>query len=121
MNRVHSIEYKSQEIIVLDLSGIQDPAEALAPIEQMRELVAGRDDASVLTLTNVAGLAVDEKLATALWDLLKANKKQVRAGAVVGISSDAQRDLLDLLTHQSRRELERFDDEVAAKDWLVEQ
>lgn len=56
-----------------------------------------------------------------MWDLLKANKKQVRAGAVVGISSDAQRDLLDLLTHQSRRELERFDDEVAAKDWLVEQ
>lgn len=121
MNRVRTIEHKGQPLLVLDLSGIQNTDDALAPIEQMRETVASQSEGSVLTLTVVSGAAFDERLATALWELLRANKKHVRAGAVVGVTSDAQRDLFDLVTHQARRDLELFDEKEAAMDWLVEQ
>jgi hypothetical protein len=121
MKRVRTIEHNAQQILVLDLSGIENTDDALAPIAEMRELVTSAPEGSVLTLTDVAGAPIDEKLAAALWELLKANKKHVRAGAVVGVTSDMQRDLFDLVTHQARRDLELFDDVEVAKDWLVEQ
>lgn len=121
MNRVYTIEHKERQILVLDVSGIQKTEDALTPIEEMRDAVTTAPEGSLLTLTYVRGTAFDERLATALWELLKANKKHVRAGAVVGVTSDAQRDLFDLVTHQARRDLELFDDDEAAKDWLVEQ
>jgi hypothetical protein len=50
---------------------------------------------------------------------LRHNKPYVLAGAVVGVLSEEQETLYNLLTHQARRELPTFDSLDEAKAWLV--
>ena len=71
--------------------------------------------------TDVTDATIEASVAEALWKLLRANKPHVRAGAVVGIVTEEQRMVFDLVTHQSKRRMEVFDDVERAKDWLVEQ
>ncbi len=83
-------------------------------------MIAAIPERTGLTLTDVTDATFDVKVAEALWKLLRANKPHVRAAAVVGIGTEEQRMLFDLVTHQSRRRMEVFDDVERAKDWLVE-
>ena len=120
MERTRFIEHEGIQIVFVDFAGLGDKAEALAAIAESRAFVAQQPERSLLTLTDVTGMDFDEEVATALWELLRHNKKHVRAGAVVGLSGERQQILYDLLTHQARRDLPLFDTADEAKTWLAE-
>ena len=120
MERTRFIEHEGQQLLFVDFAGLTDKAEALAAIAASRAFVAGQPEASLLTLTDVTDMEFDEEIAKALWDLLRHNKKHVRAGAVMGLTGERQEDLYDLLTHQARRDLPVFEAAEEAKAWLVE-
>jgi hypothetical protein len=119
MERTRFVEHAGQQLLLVDFAGLTDKGEALAAIAASRALVAGQPEASLLTLTDVTDMEFDEEIAKALWELMRHNKKHVRAGAVVGLSGERQQDLYDLLTHQARRELPVFETPEEAKAWLV--
>ncbi len=119
MERTRFVEHEGQQLLFVDFAGLTDKADALAAIAESRAFVAQRPEASLLTLTDVTDMEFDEEIAKALWDLLRHNKKHVRAGAVVGLSGEQQQDLYDLLTHQARRDLPVFETAEEAKAWLV--
>jgi hypothetical protein len=121
MERVRTFDHRGTEIVYLDFSGVQDAAEAQAIMDTAQTVISTLPERTGLTLTDVTDAIFDAKVAEALWKLLRADKPHVRAGAVVGIGTDEQRMLFDLVTHQSRRRMEVFDDAERAKDWLVEQ
>jgi hypothetical protein len=121
MERIRILDHHGAEIVYLDFTGLDDAAAATAVMDAARARVSAMPEKSALTLTDVTNATFDAKVAEALWKLLRANKPHVRAGAVVGIGTEEQRMLFDLVTHQSRRRMEVFDDIERAKDWLAEQ
>jgi hypothetical protein len=121
MERVRTLDHRGAEIMYLDFSGLQDGAAAQEVMDAAQAAITSRPEKTALTLTDVTGATFDAQVAEALWKLLRANKPHVRAGAVVGMATEEQRMLFDLVTHQSRRRLEAFDDVERAKDWLAEQ
>lgn len=119
MERVRFIEYKSTALLSIDFSGLGPGDLMLEAIAAAREFVASQPEHSLLTLTDVTGADFDEKTAMALWDLLRHNRRFVRAGAVVGLRGKQQLDLYRLLMHQTRRRLAAFETTDEAKDWLA--
>ena len=121
MDRIRTVDHRGTEIVYLDFSGLTTHADAQFVLDRAQELIASKPEHSVLTLTDVTDATFDAKLAEGLWKLLRANKPHVVAGAVVGIGTEEQQMLFELVTHQARRTMEAFDDVDRAKDWLVEQ
>lgn len=121
MERIRTVEHRGTEIVCLDFSGLTSQAEAQFVLQAAQDLIASKPEQSVLTLTDVTDAMFDAKLAEGLWKLLRANKPHVVAGAVVGIGSEEQQMLFDLVTHQARRRMEVFGDVGDAMDWLVDQ
>ena len=121
MARTRFVEHEGRQILFVDFAGLSDEAEALAAIAESRAFVAQQPEGALLTLTDVTDMQFDETVAKALWELMRHNKKRVRAGAVVGLSGERQEDLYELLTHQARRDLPVFETAEEAKAWLVEQ
>ncbi len=119
MERTRFVEHEGRQILFIDFSGLTEKADTLAAITASQAFVARQPEGSLLTLTDVTDMDFDEEIATALWGLLRHNKKYVRAGAVVGLSAGRQTDLYDLLTHQARRELPVFETAEEAMHWLV--
>jgi hypothetical protein len=119
MERTRFVEYEGLQILFVDFAGLGDKADALDAIEESRAFVAQQTEGSLLTLTDVTDMEFDEEVATALWELLRHNKRHVRAGAVVGLSGERQQILYDLLTHQARRDLPVFETAEEAKAWLA--
>jgi hypothetical protein len=119
MERTRFVEHEGKQLLFVDFAGLTDKAEALAAIAESRAFVAEQPEASLLTLTDVTDMEFDEEIAKALWELMRHNKKRVRAGAVVGLSGERQQDLYDLLTHQARRDLPVFENEEEARAWLI--
>ncbi len=120
MERTRFIEHHGKRILLLDYSGIRDPAEALREIAASRAVVARQPHGSVLTLTHVQGARYNTEVVQALKELATHNQPFVRAAAVVGLSG-LQRAVYRTIQLFTRRALQPFDDLEAAKDWLVEQ
>ena len=121
MERTRFIEHEGRQVLFVDFAGLTDKGEAMAAIAESKAFVAGQPEASLLTLTDVTDMEFDEEVAKALWELMRHNKRHVRAGAVVGLAGERQQDLYDLLTHQARRDLPVFETADEAKAWLIQQ
>ena len=121
MERINFIDHNNHRILFLDFSGLQDPGVITEVIKEAKSTIAAQEKDSLLTLTDVSNMSKHPDIARALWQLLKHNKPYVRAAAVIGISSDEELSLYDLLRHQAHRKLELFQSIEQAEDWLVDQ
>src|SRR5262249_58694715 len=83
-NRVRVIE---QGIVLIDLSGIQEPDKELHHSEFARRLIATYPLGSALVLTDVTGSKISEAAVDALKKLAAHNKPFVKASALVGLSA----------------------------------
>src|SRR4030095_312603 len=79
--------HKGVRICVLDFSNISSEAEALRAIDEAKSIIGKEPHSSVYTLTDVTGSRVTHAIRNALYDLTKANKPYVVAGAVVGATA----------------------------------
>lgn len=120
MERTRFIEHRGSRILLLDYSGITDPAEALREIELSRKMVARQPPGSLLALTYVRDARYNTEIVQALKGLVEHNRPYVKASAVVGLAG-IQRAVYQTLLLFSKRVIRTFDDMEEAKDWLVEQ
>jgi hypothetical protein len=118
--RVHVLSHRGVEILQLDFADVRRTDEALDAIAEARGAITTRAPNSVRTLTVVHNSLFNVEIARALWRLARADKRYVRAAAVVGVTG-MQEVVLNLVSRMSRREFATFGDMEAAKDWLAEQ
>lgn len=119
-SRVHVMEHRGVEILRLDFSQIRRTDVALDAIAEARGAISVRPPNSVRTLVEVQASVFNVEIARALWRLARADRRNVRAAAVVGVSG-MQEAVLRLVERMSRRTFATFGDVESAKDWLADQ
>jgi hypothetical protein len=116
--RTSFIEHEGHRILLLDFSGIRDPAVALAAIAEAKAFVATQPLGSLLTITHVKGSAFMPSVVGALQDLARHDGPYTRAAAVAGMSG-IQRVALAAIELVSGRSFKVCRDVEEAKRWLV--
>lgn len=121
MNGARFIQHKGKTIVLLDFTGIQDPALGLPLIEAagrfMQALPANK---SALSCTDVTNTQYNRVVVDAFKEMSKANAPHVKASAVV-TDSTLHRAAIGMIALVSRRKLEVFETRAAALDWLATQ
>jgi len=111
------MEHRGERILRVDYSSVA-PADLVVAADQVRRIVTREPMRSVRTLT-ILHLPATAEAVSVLKECARANTPHVRASAVVGsnfwtlILSDPQM--------RGREDLQLFDDEASALDWLASQ
>ncbi|HVO17615.1 MAG TPA: hypothetical protein VMU15_00055 [Anaeromyxobacter sp.] len=111
------IQHNGKRILRLDYT-LLDPPGVIAFMEEARRLIAGEPQGSVLLLSIVPP-HISDAVVNALKGFAAHNVPFVLASAIVGATSFQKAAILLTITSRGRRNVEAFDDERQARDWLV--
>ena len=120
MERTRFVEHRGTRVLVLDYSGIRDPDEAVRCIEHSKRVVAQHPPKSLLVLTNVRDARYNAQVLQALKELAKHDEPYVKASALVGMAG-LHRIAYQAVILFTKRNIQTFDEEAQALDWLVTQ
>jgi hypothetical protein len=118
--RTRFLEHEGHRILLLDFSGIKDPAVALVAIAEAKALIAQQPPDSLLTITYIKGSAFMPSIVGALQDLARADAPYVKAAVVAGMSG-IQRVAFTAIKLVSGRTFKVCRDIEEAKQWLATQ
>ncbi len=118
--RVRFLEHRGKRILLIDFSQLKETEEILAVVEAARVVVAEQPPASLRTLTSVRGARYTPPVMDAIKALTVHNRPYVTAAAVVGMEG-MHRVLFRAVLLFSRRNIEAFDSQDEARDWLASQ
>ena len=116
-DRIHFIEHKDAQILLLDFSHATAPQMQLL-LEHVRITVAQHARESVITLADFSGATVDHAVATKIKEVLTLDRPFVKKTAWVGTESIPHA-FLENFHSFSRREIVTFKTREEAMDWLV--
>jgi SpoIIAA-like len=113
------IEHRGKKIFFQDFSGMMYDTEGVKrELTQVQVEVISQPKNSMLVLSDFR----DTNMTSELMPILNASsamtKDHIRKTAVLGVTG-VKRTLADLLTRLTGQQLKYFDEESAAKDWLV--
>ena len=115
------IEHQGVRVLLMDFTGLKDPAELLRRIAEARQFVAGQPKRKeLLTLVDVSRMRYSEPVLQAFRELTRHDEPWERAVAVCGlqgVGGIAFR-ALNLLTGSRLRGFDARDDALA---WLLKQ
>jgi hypothetical protein len=117
-DRIHFIEHKGKQILLLDFSHATAPQMQLL-LEHVRITVAQHARESLVTLADYTGATVDHAVATKIKEVLTLDRPFVKQSAWVGTESIPHA-FLENFHSFSRREIVTFKTREEAMDWLVE-
>jgi len=117
-DRIHFIEHKGSQILLLDFSHATAPQMQLL-LEHVRITVAQHARESVVTLADYTGATVDHAVATKIKEVLTFDRPFVKKTAWVG-TENIPRVFLENFHNFSQREIVTFKTREEAMDWLVE-
>jgi hypothetical protein len=120
MDRIRFIEHRQRRILYYDLRDLLDPEAALPLLDRAEELVREEIRDSVLVLMCVKNLRFNTRSVARLRAHVEHNRPYVRASAVVGMEG-LHKPIYFGVVKLTRRNIPAFDDEGAAKEWLVAQ
>ena len=110
--------YKGKEIIYSDYRGMEDDEVVAVATDIVAYLL--KLNRPTLQLTNIEGVFFTPKVLTALTTLAPKVEHLIVKDAVIGIKG-AKRILFQTYNAIIQGNAKAFDDEEAAKDWLVEE
>ena len=113
--RVYKIEHG---IVLLDFSGISNPAAERHRAEEAHALIATHPPKSVLVLTDVSGSTFDHTSIEDLRKLVERNRPYVKASALVGLSA-LTRIIFRALMALTGRDIKAFETRAQAIDYLA--
>lgn len=111
------VSHRGKSIFHIDFRGCS-AEQALPIIADAKKRVAALPPASVLVLTDITGAHYNERIVEALKGLAAANKPFVKASAVVGVTG-IRKVIFQAIKIFSSRQMDLFDTEREAKDWLA--
>jgi hypothetical protein len=116
-DRIHFIEHKGKQILLLDFSHATIPQMQLL-LEHVRMTVAQHARESVVTLADYTGAEIDHAVAMKIKEVLTLDHPFVKKTAWVGTESIPHAFLENFHTF-SRREIVTFKTREEAMEWLV--
>lgn len=117
-DRIHFIEHKSKQILLVDFS--QTTAQQmLLLLDHLRVTVAQHGRKSLLTLADYTGAEVDRAVATRIKEVLTLDSPFVKKTAWLGTETIPHAVMENFQTF-SRRSIATFKTREEALDWLVE-
>lgn len=118
MSRTKFMKHRDKMILNFDFSGLnlEDCAQVC---EYVKGMICRMPKNSVLTLVNVSDIDYNAAFRELTADLAAHNKPYVIAGAVVGVSGWRKMMFWAVTKLSGRSNLQLFDDEESAKEWLV--
>lgn len=114
------IDHGGKKIYYIDFTGSSVAAISDTVVKAKAD-IAGQPPGSVLTMTNVEGVAISQELSNLMKAFTNHNKPYVKAGAVLGVTGLKKITFNAVLIFSGRRNLHLFEDIVKAKDWLIRQ
>lgn len=112
------VQHQGVEIFEVDFQNLT-PEKALEAIAEAKKAIVTRPKGSIRAITFVANSHFDQRVNEALREFTAHNKPYVVKSAVVGVTG-LQQMLLSGIRILTGRDIRGFDDEVAARNWLVE-
>ena len=117
MERVRFINHQGRQVLLIDHSN-STPSEILETLEQVGKMVLGQPEASVLTLCDFTGAAIDKLAADRMKVVAAKDRPFVRRAAFVG--ADRLPDVYyRAMRSFSAREFPSFSTRDEALAWLV--
>ena len=116
-DRVHFVEHKGKQILLLDFSHANAPEMQLL-LEHVRITVARHARESLVTLADFTGSTVDHAVATKIKEVLTLDRPFVKKTAWVGAES-IPHVFMGSFHNFSQREIVTFNTRDEAMDWLV--
>ncbi|NOG47469.1 MAG: hypothetical protein HND50_19680 [Calditrichaeota bacterium] len=89
-------------------------------MDEVKKIVRTKPEKSVLALTNVFETEYDKDVIKTMHEFVSHNEPYVKASALIGLNSYYQIIFKGILT-LTGREINTFDDEQEALEWLVKQ
>ncbi|MBZ5550936.1 MAG: hypothetical protein LAO22_23770 [Acidobacteriia bacterium] len=117
-DRIHFVEHKGTQILLLDFSHTTAQQMQLL-LEHVRITVAQHARESLLTLADMTGATVDHAVATKIKEVLTLDRPFVKKTAWVG-TENIPRAFLENFHNFSQREIVTFKTREEAMDWLVD-
>ncbi len=109
--------YKGKVITKLDFSGA-DYFEALSRIGIFKKHISFQPKKSLLILTDMTGIKVNNRIVEAFKEFTQFNKPYVIASAVIGLAGP-YKIFLNTVNYFTKRDIKLFDDAESAQDWLI--
>jgi len=113
-------KYEDKSILHIDFSGCRNAEDVLNIISRIKMLIIDKPQNSVLALSNMGNVFIDEQVINALKNLLVHNKSYVKKSALVGVNRE-YKELYKSMMEFSGRQLAIFNDAAMATDWLLDQ
>ncbi|MFA6957457.1 MAG: hypothetical protein WC538_16415 [Thermoanaerobaculia bacterium] len=110
------VTHRGASILLLDYAGAS-AAQLAALLEEAEQIIRKQPPRSLLILTRMYGYEFASESTKLLLEHIDGNGPHARASAVVGMGHLAP--VIPIANRMSGRDLEPFDDEVAALDWLA--
>ncbi len=117
-DRIHFIEHKGKQILLLDFSHASAQQMQLL-LEHVRVTVAQHARESLITLADFDGAEVDHAVATKIKEVLTLDRPFVKKTAWIG-TENVKRAFLENFHSFSQRDIVTFNTRDEALDWLVE-
>lgn len=115
------IEHKGQKIFYQDFSELFYNYDAVKEeLVEVQKIVLEQPKGSLLVLSNFTDTTIAGDLMSTLNESSAVTKDHVKKTAVLGVTGIKRR-LADMLTKLTGQPLKYFDDEYAAKEWLIEE
>lgn len=118
MTRVKEITHKGKIIFSMDFSNVRDKDVINNIIRESVRYIRSKPENSVLTLTNIQDMHFSNEIREMFNGFMKGNKPYVKAGTVIGLNG-LQQILYNSLLKVTGRDIRSFNNEIAAKEWLI--
>lgn len=120
MERARLVTYQGKRILLVDLSGIEEPSRLAREAERASRVVREEPPDSGLVLVDVTGVPYSLRAVRLLGEIAASNTPHVRARAVVGLA-EMVRPVVLVIARYTGRPVEAFEDLEPAMAWLAEQ
>ncbi len=117
MEYITVVKHKGKDIVHIDISKCPS-SEVPAILQQAHQTIKKCAPKSALVYTDVTGAAYTKEIANAMKDFTRDNTPYIKASAVKG-ADGVRMVLLQTVALLTKRDIKTFDNEIAAKDWLV--
>ena len=119
MSRAKTVNHNGSNILHMDFSNTKNEDEINTIIEESKNIIRSKPSGSLLAVTNMSNMYFSKAVANNFTAFIKGNKPYMKKSSVYGLSGLASI-VFNGIMKITRRDIRSFENEVDAKDFLIE-
>ena len=113
------ITYKGKLIFYMDFSHCSKAADIKKVISESLPFIRSQPPATVLTLSDITGMSFTQEIKDLFNEFIEGNKPFIKASAVTGLNGLQL--IFNGLLRVTHRDINSFNSDTEAKEWLISQ